>query len=353
MYKRTDTRAITLGKHTLGQGNPIRVQSMLKIPLDRTQAAIAQARRLEDLDCEIIRVAIPDERTLLFLDSLLERVSTPIVADIHFDYRLALGAIEKGVAGLRINPGNIGSRERIAKVVAVAKERAIPIRIGVNSGSLERSLLQKYGGPTAQAMVDSALKHIRILEKLHFDQVKVSLKASSVLATIEAYQRFAETVDYPLHIGITEAGPPGVGTVKSSVGLGILLAQGLGDTLRISLTGPPEEEVKVGYEILKCLGLREHGPTLISCPTCGRCSIDILPIVREVEKALETISEPMTVAVMGCVVNGPGEAKEADVGIAGGKDHGLLFKKGQKIGKYPQDQLLPALLAAIQKIRHT
>jgi len=336
------TRAIKLGPFIIGNNNPIRVQSMLKIPLTTFDRALAQALELESAGCEIIRIAVPDKRTIPFLEPFVTGLKTPVVADIHFDYRLALAAVEKGVAGLRINPGNIGSVQRVRTVVDAAKAHHVPIRIGVNAGSLEKDLLQKHGGPSAAAMVESALRHVVILEKLGFEHIKISLKASSVRSTIDAYKLLANQVDYPLHLGITEAGPPGTGTIKSAVGLAILLHEGLGDTIRVSLTGPPLEEVKVGYEILKALELRQKGTNLISCPTCGRCQYDIMSLVHQVEQEIASCDEPLTIAVMGCEVNGPGEAREADIGIAGGKKHGLLFRKGTVIGKYRQHDLFSA-----------
>ncbi|MBN2382023.1 flavodoxin-dependent (E)-4-hydroxy-3-methylbut-2-enyl-diphosphate synthase [bacterium] len=350
MYTREQTRRIRLGHFFLGQGEPIRVQSMLKVPLERIEQAILQAHQLEAAGCEIIRVAIPEAGSLDYLDRFIEAVKVPIVADIHFDYRLAVASVEKGVAGLRINPGNIGPHERVRCVVAAAQAHSVPIRIGVNAGSLDRKLIRKHGGVNGAAMVASALEHIRILERLKFEQIKISLKASSVPLTIEAYTGLAREVDYPLHLGITEAGPPGTGSIKSAVGLGILLQAGLGDTIRVSLTGSPSEEVKVGFEILKALGLRQKGPTLVSCPTCGRCKYDILPLVRQVEQEIEGIDQPLTVAVMGCEVNGPGEAREADIGIAGGKKSGLIFIKGQTIGKYPEASLLEAFRKALKQL---
>lgn len=340
---RNKTRVLTLGTLKVGGGNPISVQSMLKTSLTDSEKACEQAETLIKCGCEVIRVALPDEKSIPGLSELLRISTVPIVADIHFDYRLALSAVDAGVHGLRINPGNIGSKGRIKAVVSAAKQNNIPIRIGVNAGSLEKDLLIKHGAPTAAAMVESGLRHIRLLEAEGFEDIKISLKASSVAKTVEAYRAMACEVNYPLHLGITEAGPPGIGTIKSSVGLGILLYEGLGDTIRVSLTGPPEEEVTVGFEILKSLGLREFGPHLVSCPTCGRCQIDIFSLVHEVQAVLKDIETPLTVAVMGCVVNGPGEAKEADIGIAGGKDYALLFKKGKAIHKIPQDQLSAVL----------
>lgn len=350
MITRQNTRAINLGPLKLGGGQPIRVQSMLKVPPSQSDEAIEQARRLEQCGCEIIRTAVPDASAIPFLKRLVEAVAVPIVADIHFDYRLACSAVECGIAGLRINPGNIGAIDRVRAVVDAAKSHHVPIRIGVNGGSLEKDILERHGSPTATALVESALRHIMILEKLNFDQIKVSIKASSVNRTVEAYRQFARQSDYPLHIGITEAGPAGPGTIRSAVGLGILLAEGLGDTMRVSLTAPPEEEVAVAFEILQTLEIRSFGPHLVSCPTCGRTQIDLMPLVTEVQKMIADLKEPITIAVMGCVVNGPGEAREADIGIAGGRDYGMLFKKGQPIGKYPQNKLADALRTAIDEI---
>jgi len=272
------------------------------------------------------------------------------VADIHFDYRLALQAVDSGVACLRINPGNIGERWKVAEVVAACKERQVPIRIGVNGGSLEKELLEKYGHATAEAMVDSAMGHIRILEDLDYEHMKVSLKASDVRRTVAAYRLLAQRVDYPLHIGVTEAGTTWAGSIKSAVGLGALLYDGIGDTLRVSLTGDPVEEVRVGWQILKALELRQRGPVFVSCPTCGRCQIDLISVAEEVEQRLQDLTVPLTIAVMGCVVNGPGEAREADLGIAGGKDMGLLFRKGEIIRRLPQAELADALVAEAHKM---
>ncbi len=278
------------------------------------------------------------------LNDIVTKCPIPLIADIHFDYRLALKAVDSGVAGLRINPGNIGENWKVAEVVKACAQRQVPIRIGVNSGSLEKELLEKYGHATAQAMVDSALGHIRILEDLGYEQMKVSLKASDVRRTVAAYRLLAAQVDYPLHIGVTEAGTTWAGTIKSAAGLGALLYDGIGDTIRVSLTGDPVEEVRVGWEILKAMELRQRGPIFISCPTCGRCQIDLIPIAEEVEQRLQSLSVPLTIAVMGCVVNGPGEAREADLGIAGGKEMGLLFRSGEIIKRVPQSQLADALV---------
>ena len=323
------------------------VQSMTKTDTRNIPATVRQVRKLQQAGCEIIRLAVVDTEAAEALGRIRKSVSIPLIADIHFDYRLALTAMEAGVDGLRINPGNIGERSKVRKVVNAARERSIPIRIGVNAGSLERHLLRKYGHPTAEALVESAAGHIRILEDLDYTNIKVSLKASSVPHTVAAYRLFSKKFRYPLHIGISEAGPVFTGTIKSSVGLGILLAEGIGDTMRVSLTADPVEEVRVAWEILKSLGLRERGPEIVSCPTCGRCQIGLRGIATEVEKKLQNLEQPIKVAVMGCVVNGPGEAREADIGIAGGKGVGILFKKGKVVRKVDESELLSALLSEI------
>lgn len=329
VFPRRKTKQIHVGGVAIGGGAPIVVQSMVKTHTHDVEATVAQIRRLERAGCEIVRVAVPDERAARALPSILARVSVPIIADIHFDYRLALASLEAGVDGLRLNPGTIGPRARVRVVVEAARERRIPIRIGVNSGSLEKELLRSYGGASAEAMVESALRHIRFLEDLNFDLIKVSLKASDVGRTVEAYRLLAKKVAYPFHAGITEAGSLTRGTIKSSVGLGILLSEGLADTIRVSLTAPPEEEVRVAYTILESLGLRKRGMNFISCPICGRAEVDMMKITPTVEKKLAQIEAPLTVALMGCMVNGPGEAKEADIGLACGRGIGVIFKKGQ------------------------
>ncbi|HEY5673330.1 MAG TPA: flavodoxin-dependent (E)-4-hydroxy-3-methylbut-2-enyl-diphosphate synthase, partial [Malonomonas sp.] len=296
------------------------------------------------------RCAVPDQQAAVALEAIVQGCRIPLIADIHFDYKLALTALKAGVAGLRLNPGNIGERWKVAEVVKVCAERQVPIRIGVNGGSLEKELLQKYGHATAEAMAESALGHIRLLEELNYQQIKVSLKASNIRRTVQAYRLLAEQVDYPLHIGITEAGTTWAGTIKSAVGLGTLLHDGIGDTLRVSLTGDPVEEVRVGYEILKSLELRERGPVFVSCPTCGRCQIDLIEIAEEVERRLHDLPKALTIAVMGCVVNGPGEAREADLGIAGGKGQGLLFRHGEIVRKVPQAELADALVEEAWKM---
>jgi len=315
-------------------------------------ATVAQIKQLAAAGCDIVRVAVPDQAAAEALAAIKAGVGdTPLVADIHFDYRLALAALARGVDGLRLNPGNIGNPDQVAAVVKAAKTRRVPIRIGVNAGSLDKALLAHHGGrATAAAMVESALGHIRILETLAFHDIKISLKAHDVPMTLAAYREMAAAVDYPLHIGITEAGTVNSGIIRSAVGIGALLAEGIGDTIRVSLTGDPVEEVKVANEILKALGLREYGPTLVSCPTCGRTEIHLAAIARAVEEKLKTVTKPLKVAVMGCVVNGPGEAREADIGIAGGKEYGLIFRKGEVLRKVPEDRLIPVLFAEIDKL---
>ena len=347
---RRKSRQIKLGNLAIGGDAPISVQSMCNTDTRDVSATLVQIAELEKAGCEIIRCAVPDQQAADCLGAIRQGCNIPLIADIHFDYQLALTAVEQGVDGLRLNPGNIGERWKVEEVVAACRERQVPIRIGVNGGSLEKELLEKYGHPTPEAMAESALGHIRILEDLNYQEIKVSLKASDVRRTVEAYWRLATQVDYPLHIGITEAGTTWSGTIKSAVGLGALLYEGIGDTLRVSLTGDPVEEVRVGFEILKSLELRERGPVFVSCPTCGRCQIDMIEIAEEVEQRLHDLPKPLTIAVMGCVVNGPGEAREADLGIAGGKGQGLLFCKGEVLRKVPQDQLADALVKEAWKM---
>lgn len=343
------TRQISVGNVKIGGGAPCSVQSMCNTDTRDVGATLEQIRRLAAAGCEIVRCAVPDMVAAEALGQIKAQSAIPVIADIHFDYRLALKVLDGGIDGLRLNPGNIGERWKVAEVVRAAASRQVPIRIGVNAGSLEKELLEKYGHPTAEAMVESALGHVRILEDLGYDQIKISLKASDVSKTVAAYRLLSAAVDYPLHIGITEAGTIFSGTIKSAVGLGILLADGIGDTLRVSLTGDPVDEVRVGFEILKCLGLRQHGINLVSCPTCGRCQIDLIPVAEEVERRLRDVEAPLTVAVMGCIVNGPGEAREADFGIAGGKGEGLLFRHGQVVRKVPEGQLADALVDEVLK----
>lgn len=347
--KRHSTRRITLGGVPIGGGAPVTVQSMTNTPTQDVAATVAQIQRLAAAGCEIVRVAVPDEEAARAVAGIKAQIKIPLIADIHFDHRLAVMAARNGVDGLRINPGNIGGRDKVAKVVAVARERGLPIRIGVNAGSLEKDLLKTHNGATAPAMVESALRHVALLEAFDFHQIKISLKASDVPRTVEAYRLLAARTDYPLHLGVTEAGSLYAGTVKSALGIGMLLAEGIGDTLRVSLTRDPVEEIRVGFEILKALGIRQHGAEIISCPTCGRCGFDLFTVVEAVEKALLTRPVPLKLAIMGCVVNGPGEAREADIGVAGGDGKGILFRRGKVVRKVPQDQLVETLLAEVDK----
>lgn len=344
------SRQIQVGGVAIGGGAPVVVQSMTNTDTRDWQATVAQIKRLQDAGCELVRVAVLDQHAVEQLPAIKKAIQIPLIADIHFDHRLALGALKAGVDGLRLNPGNIGGRDKVAKVVKVALERRAPIRIGVNSGSLEKDLLAAYGRPTPAAMVESALRHIRMLEEQGFDLIKVSLKSSDVIDTIEAYRLLAEKVDYPLHLGVTEAGTLVDGAIKSSLGIGILLYQGIGDTIRVSLTRDPEDEIPVAYSILRALKLRQRGVELISCPTCGRTEMELIPLVEKAEKLLRKVRAPIKVAIMGCVVNGPGEAREADVGIAGGRGKGILFKKGERIETVPEDRLLHSLLSEVEKL---
>lgn len=347
---RRKTRKIRVGDLYMGGDAPITVQSMANTDTRDVAATAAQIKKLEEAGCDIIRVAVPDNEAAQALKEIKKAIKIPLVADIHFDYRLALTSMENGADKIRLNPGNIGGSDRVKKVVEMAKQRSIPIRIGVNSGSLEKHILEKYGGVTAEGMVESALGHARMLEDCGFDDIAFSLKSSSVIMTIEAYRLMAQRTDYPLHIGVTEAGTLFAGTVKSAVGLGCLLAEGIGDSIRVSLTGDPAEEVKAGIEILKALGLKKSGIEFVSCPTCGRTRIDLIKVANEVEKKLSKCDKHIRVAVMGCAVNGPGEAREADIGIAGGDGVALLFKKGEIIRKIPQDRIVEELLAEIEKL---
>ena len=344
------TRQLEVGKVKVGGTAKIAVQSMTNTKTSDPVATLEQINRLAEAGCDIVRCAVPDMAAAEGLKTIVAESPIPVIADIHFDYKLALAAIEAGVDGLRLNPGNIGGNDRVAAVVEAAKKRNIPIRIGVNAGSLPKDLLEKYGHPTPEALVEAAWRHIRILEEMDYKNIKISLKAHDVPLTLAAYRLMASQCDYPLHVGITEAGTVNSGIIKSAVGIGTLLAEGIGDTIRVSLTGDPVREVKVGFEILKSLGLREYGPTLISCPTCGRTQINLEKLALEVEKRLAEISEPITVAVMGCVVNGPGEAREADVGIAGGINEGLIFRKGQVLKKVAEADIIDELFAEIEKI---
>lgn len=349
MIKRRKTKKIWVGNVPIGGCAPISVQSMTKTDTRDVTATVKQIKRLEDVGCEIIRVAVPDMQAALALPKIKKGIRIPLVADIHFDYKLALKAIELGVDKLRINPGNIGAEWKVREIVKAAKMRKIPIRVGVNAGSLLRDLLVKYKKPTPPALVEAALRQLRILEDLNFRDIVISLKAFDVPTTVEAYRLVSKKTNYPLHLGITEAGLPLLGSVRSALGIGLLLAEGIGDTIRVSLTGDPVEEVKVGYEILKSLNLREHGPTIISCPTCGRCEIDLISLTKKVESKLKNVHAPLKIAVMGCVVNGPGEARDADLGIAGGKGYGLLFRKGKEVGKVREKDLVRILVNMITK----
>ena len=342
MY-REHTKTIKIGNQVIGGGNPILIQSMTNTKTEDVAATVAQILTLEKAGCQIIRCAVPTMEAARALGEIKKQIHIPLVADIHFDYKLAIAAMENGADKIRINPGNIGSRERIQAVVDVAKERQIPIRVGVNSGSLEKELVEKYHGVTAEGLVESALDKVKIIEDMGYDQLVISIKSSDVLMCAKAHELIAQKTDYPLHVGITEAGTLFSGNIKSAVGLGIILYQGIGDTIRVSLTGDPSEEVKSAKRILKTLGLRNGGIEVVSCPTCGRTQIDLIGLANKVEDMVQDIPLDIKVAVMGCVVNGPGEAKEADIGIAGGKGVGLLIKKGEIIKKVPEDQLLETL----------
>ncbi|MEG1720166.1 MAG: flavodoxin-dependent (E)-4-hydroxy-3-methylbut-2-enyl-diphosphate synthase [Pseudoflavonifractor sp.] len=344
------TRQIMVGKVPLGGGAPVSIQSMCNTRTDDVEATVAQILRLETAGCQIIRVAVPDLAAARAVGDIRARIHIPLVVDIHFDYKLALECIAAGCDKVRINPGNIGDESHVKAVADACRAKNIPIRIGVNGGSLEKPLLAKYGGVTPQALVESAFGHIRLLEKFDFNDICVSLKSSSVPTTIAAYRLMAEQSDYPLHLGVTETGTLRMGTLKSAVGIGGLLALGIGDSIRVSLSADPVEEVLAAKDILKIVGLRKEGPELISCPTCGRTRIDLIGLANEVEQRLKTVDKPITVAVMGCIVNGPGEASAADVGIAGGDGEGLLFRKGEIVAKLPQNQLVDALFAMIEAL---
>jgi len=348
--RRRKTRQISVGGVKIGGDAPISVQSMTKTDTRDVHKTVDQIQCLQEAGCEIVRVAIPDMLACERFGEIRERAALPLVADVHFDHRLAIQAMKRGADAIRINPGTIGGRKRLGNIVLKAKERGLPIRIGINSGSLERDLLRTYGRATPEAMVESALRSIRFMETLDFHEIKVSLKSSDVVTTIEAYRLISREVDYPLHLGVTEAGTLVSGTIKSSIGIGLLLYEGIGDTIRVSLTGDPVEEVRVGYGILRALGIRQRGPDVISCPTCGRCEIDLIPMANEVERRLRNLTHPIRVAVMGCVVNGPGEAREADVGIAGGRDGGLLFREGKVRKRCSQGELIQALIEEIEKM---
>ncbi len=348
--KRKKTRVVKIGNVSVGGDNPIAIQSMCNTKTADVNATVKQIIDLENEGCEIIRVAVPDMAAAEALGEIKRRIHIPLVADIHFDYRLALKAIEMGIDKLRINPGNIGGEDRVKAVVEAAKARNIPIRIGVNSGSLEKDILEKYGEVTPEGLVESAMRHVKILEKLDFYDIVISIKASNVPFSLRTYSLLSEEVDYPIHLGITESGTEWSGTIKSAVGIGAILAMGIGDTIRVSLTGDPIEEVRVEKAILKDLGLRKFGVEFVSCPTCGRTCIDLIGLANKVEKLCSNINKDIKVAVMGCAVNGPGEAREADIGIAGGKGYGLIFKKGEIVKKLPESELLNALMEEIEKL---
>jgi (E)-4-hydroxy-3-methylbut-2-enyl-diphosphate synthase len=349
---RRQSRQITLGKVKIGGGAPITVQSMTKTDTRDVSATVAEVKRLEKAGCDIVRLAVPDMEAAESLGEIKKQVNIPIVSDIHFDYRLALEAIRQGVDGIRINPGNIGSKAKIKAVVDAVKERGIPIRIGVNSGSLEKDILRKHGSPTPKALAESALRHAQVLEDLDFRDIKISVKSTDVMRMIEAYRIIAEKTDYPLHLGVTEAGSIKMGTIKSAIGIGTLLAEGIGDTIRVSLTGDPVEEVQVGIAILRSLGLRKNGIEIISCPGCGRLEIDLMKLVSDVEQRLSdiTLPRPIKVAILGCVVNGPGEASEADIGIAGGRGKGMLYKDGKLVKSFREEELVDQLVDEIKKV---
>ena len=342
MY-RDKTKVIQIGDRKIGGGNPILIQSMTNVATEDVEACVAQILRLEEAGCEIIRCTVPNMEAAKAIGEIKKRIHIPLVADIHFDYKMAIAAMENGADKIRINPGNIGSKENVAAVVKVAKERNIPIRVGVNSGSLEKDLVEKYGGVTAEGIVESALDKVRIIEELGYDNLVISIKSSDVMMCVKAHELLAGKTPYPLHVGITESGTITSGNIKSSIGLGIILNQGIGDTIRVSLTGDPVEEIKSAKLILRTLGLRKGGIEVVSCPTCGRTKIDLIGLANQVETLVSGFDLDIKVAVMGCVVNGPGEAKEADIGIAGGIKEGLLIKKGQIVKKIPEDQLLEVL----------
>ncbi|MBU0961292.1 MAG: flavodoxin-dependent (E)-4-hydroxy-3-methylbut-2-enyl-diphosphate synthase [Proteobacteria bacterium] len=353
MILRRQTRKIHVGNVAVGGGSPVCVQSMTNTDTRDVAATVAQIERLQDVGCEIIRVAVLDTEAAVALRRIRDQILIPLIADIHFDYRLAVAAMENGAQGIRINPGNLGGPEKLSRVVAAAKAHKVPIRVGVNSGSIEKDLLKEHGYPSPEnpaALIESALRNVRLLEEHGFEEIKISIKSSDTLTTISGYQQLSRLTDYPLHLGVTEAGGLIAGTVKSSVALGILLFQGIGDTFRISLTRDPVEEIRVGFELLRSLKIRERGPELISCPTCGRTQIDLFSIADEVERYVQTMKKPLKIAVMGCVVNGPGEAREADIGIAGGNGVGIIFKKGELYKKVKEVDLLETFLAELKKM---
>ena len=357
MSVRKLTRMVMIGDVPVGGGAPISVQSMTNTPTEDVEATLEQIRRLAEAGCQIARVAVPVikgdrhlEKTIAVMRRIVEGSPIPVVSDVHFDHTLALAALRAGVHALRINPGNIGGEEKVREVAEEAGKKGVPIRVGVNAGSLKRDILSRYGHPTPQALVESALQEIKILEKCGFYDIKVSVKASSVPLTIEAYRLLSRKVDYPLHVGVSEAGPPWTGTVRSAVGIGALLAEGIGDTIRVSLAGDPVEEVRAGLAILRALELVRRGADIVACPTCARCRIDVAGIAGELEERLADLRAPLRIAVMGCAVNGPGEAREADLGIAGGKERGLLFRRGEPVGWFPKEELLAVLLREVESM---
>ena len=347
---RKQTARIRIGTVSIGNGAPVAVQSMTNTRTEDVKATVSQIKQLEAAGCEIIRVAVPDEPAAAAIRQIKQAISIPLIDDIHFNYRLALASVEAGADGLRINPGNIGSSRKIKTVADCARDANVAIRVGVNSGSLEKDILKKHQGATAEAMVESALRNVDILKSFDFDSIKVSIKASDVPRTVEAYRLFSSQTDIPVHLGVTEAGGLFPGVIKSSLGIGMLLAEGIGDTIRVSLTRDPVEEIRVGYEILKALGIRHRGPDIISCPTCGRCNIDLFDIAETIEKRVATMTAPIKIAVMGCVVNGPGEAREADIGIAGGDGKGVLFKKGEVKETLSEKDLTRVLLRELDQL---
>ena len=349
-YSRKKTREVNIGGVKIGGDNPIAIQSMCNTDTRNVEETVKQIKELENAGCEIIRIAVPDMQAAEAIKDIKRQIDIPLVADIHFDYRLALKAIDGGIDKIRINPGNIGSEDRVKQVADMAKKNGIPIRVGVNSGSLEKHLVEKYGGVTPEGLVESALGHVRLLEKYDFYDTVISIKASNVPFSVEVYELLSETVDYPLHVGITEAGTVWGGTVKSAVGIGAILSRGIGDTIRVSLTGNPVEEIYAAKEILKDMNLRKFGVEFVSCPTCGRTSIDLISIANEVESKVKNIDKNIKVAVMGCAVNGPGEARETDIGIAGGHGEGLIFRKGEIIRKVPENMLVDELMKEIEKL---
>jgi (E)-4-hydroxy-3-methylbut-2-enyl-diphosphate synthase len=350
MTERRKSRQIFVGDVPVGGDAPIAVQSMTTTKTEDVVATLEEIHRLEEAGCEIVRVAVPRERDAKVLGKIRSQMRIPLIADIHFDYRLALMALDQGVDCIRLNPGNIGSMDRVREVTKAAAARRVPIRIGVNAGSLEEDLLDEYGYPTAEAMVKSAMRHVKILEDLDFHDIKISIKASSVPLMVEAYRQLAVACDYPLHVGVTEAGMPPTGLVKSAIGIGMLLAEGIGDTIRVSLTADPVEEIQAGFDILRTLNIRAKGAMIVACPTCGRIEVDLFKLVDEAKARLAHIEKPITVSILGCAVNGPGEAREADIGIAGGKNGGLLIRAGKIIGKYKEGELVDELVRAAEAL---